>query len=254
VHNANGLVFPASVRTATVLDGFVVNGATANTSVGVTVNGAINAIISNNAINGRGSADSIGVNVVNMGAMRASATLMANTIVGGANSTRSSIGVRSSNSTVVITDHCQTFAANGRCSTSCGAKRSIRGRSAPSVASVESIGVLLDDSPNSIVDRSAICAGAGNDSAGVRVRNDGAGIRIAQSNVQAYGATLNSVGVWLSDCREASPSITANTMISGGSNTVGARGDGVRSVGVVALRGDSVRWLGAVARCGSSVR
>lgn len=229
--NANGLVFPASVRTATVLDGFVVNGATANTSVGLTVNGATNAIISNNAINGRGSADSVGVNVVNMGATRASVTLTANTIVGGSDATRSTIGVRSTSSTVVIGDHCQTFASNGRCTSSCGGGRGIRGRTAPSIASVESYGVLLDDSPNSIIDRSAICSGAGNDAAGVRVRNDGAAIRITQSNIQAYGATLNSVGVWVSDCRGASPLIAANTMISGGSNVAGSRGDGVRSVG-----------------------
>jgi hypothetical protein len=91
--------------------------------------------------------------------------------------------------------------------------------------------VLLGNAPNSVIERSAICSGAGANAAGVRVVNDASNLTIYQNNIQGFGATRSAAGVWAEDCRAASPLISNNALIAGNSPVVGVRADGVRSIG-----------------------
>ena len=49
----------------------------------------------------------------------------------------------------------------------------------------------------------------------------------------------NAVGVWADPCGGAAPWLLDNSLIAGGSRSMGARGDGVRAVGDCHVRVDS---------------
>ncbi|MBL8685111.1 MAG: hypothetical protein JNK05_38395 [Myxococcales bacterium] len=244
-----GVSFPSTVVSATVLDGFTVNSATGMLATAITVAGATNVFVSNNVINGRGSVDSNGVVITAMpGLARPVVTLSNNNITGGNDATRSSAGVRATGATVLVTGSCATFTSTGQCQTgACGTMRGIRGRTSSTPATLESFGVSLDNSPNSIIERSAICSGAATSAAAVRIVNDATGVQIRQNNVTSVGGTRNSVGVWAEDCGGASPLVSNNSLIAGNSPVMGARADGVRAVGAChAVIAGNTRIVGGI--------
>jgi len=244
----NGVVFPSSVVSTTILDGFVVSAHLDPTNAAITVTGSTGAVISNNAVSGNVGTNSVGILVQDSTGTKATPLIRANAIVGG-NGSASSIGIRSVNSAPVIRGNCSSFDSAGRCNVyACfGASLFVRGRVSGSIGGTTSTSgtyaVKLESSPGAIVASSAICSsdGAG-DVGGVRITGNAAGTLIHQNDIRAPGGSVgnvNSVGVWMDPCAAASPWILDNNGISGQSRTVGGRADGVRAVGDCHPRVDS---------------
>lgn len=265
----SGVVFPASVTSPTSLDGFTVN-ATVNatgTTAAITVQGSTGAIINDDIVNG-GGVGSASVGLVTYGihvdGTSGSATprITNNAILGGTGKT--SIGVRSYRSAPVIEDQCgiasgSPYDSAGRCSEwACGSacwnaviRRFIRGRPANSntcgaataTADTETNAVRLEDSAGAVVARNAMCtSNSQGDAAGVRITGDASGVIVRANEIEGMGPStgnVNAVGVWADACAGASPWIYDNYRISGGSRTVGARGDGIRAIGDCHPRIDS---------------
>src|SRR5262249_44714835 len=115
--------------------------------------------------------------------------------------------------------------------------------------------VLLDTSPNAIVDSSAICDVTGGSphgtGAGGKVQGNAAGGTVRRNNIVAFGGSTDTVGVWADPCRGAAPWVFDNFLVVGTSNVVGSRSDGVRAVGACNVRVDSNRTVtGGVEQAG----
>jgi hypothetical protein len=134
-------------------------------------------------------------------------------------------------STPTITNNCQTFDAAGRCNVGCGATNlAIRG--AFTVGGTgETYGVLLQDSPNALIQSNAICGNDGNDGAGIRIKGDGTGIQIRGNLVNAFGGINNSHGIWMEDCKGAAPWVVDNFSIAASGVNANDLVDGIRSMG-----------------------
>lgn len=221
-----GVTFPNTVVKTTVLDGFRVDRFNSPTTAGVTVDGAKSAIISFVTVNNApGVMNSYGVDVKNGGEV----TITKDRIEAGTGSTES-IGVRSVGSKVTIDNNCLSLDAVGHCDDGCGgANSAIRGRvnAGPGVT----YGVLLQDSPGSLIQGSAICGNAADQGATVRIAGDGAGIQIRANNLVAFGGAQHSHGIWAEECGGAAPWIVDNHLIISGGTTINTVVDGVRAIG-----------------------
>ena len=155
-----GVVFPPAVAERTVLDGFAINRFLAETSAGVTVDGARGVLLSNlSVVGGPPVTTSYGVNVVNGG----DALLFRNRIET-ATAFEQGIALRAVGSRVVVQDSCPTSpdAATGRCTSVCsGSGPEIRATYALATfdlpRAVSTRAIVLDDSPGSRIERSAVC-------------------------------------------------------------------------------------------------
>jgi len=254
-----GVQFPSSVATTTVLDGFTIERFAAPTTAGVTVSGARGVVLANLVIAGGPLVEqSYGVNVVDGG----DATVVRSNIDGGRASVLA-VGVRSVGSRVVLEDNCTNY-VNGRCAVNCAsafrdwwlnasrASCSIRAQSQVDDPGA-GVGVLLEGSPGSRIDRSSIQAATDTLNAGafaVDVVGEATGTLIRASTVVASrllvdwdeaGTRFVSAAVRLANCAGASPHVTDNPMLL-------SEGE-VRSVeGVVAI-GDChpvVDWNDAI--------
>ncbi len=222
---AAGVTFPASVQTATVLDGFRVDRFQANTTAGVTIDGAKGAVLNDITIsNTPGVQNSYGVNVIN----GAEATITKGRIDAG-NGSQSSIGVRSVGSKVKLQNNCASINAQGRCDDFCANNPSIRGRTQQGTG--VTYAVLLDNSPNSLVETSAMCATTADQGASLRIVGNGAGIVVRGNLVNAFGGVQDSHGIWMEDCGGAAPWIVDNHYIAAAGTNQMSRVDGVRAVG-----------------------
>ena len=222
-----GVTFPAAVQKTTALDGFVVNRFNATTTSGVTVNGAKGAILSNVTINNTPTVtSSYGVNVVNGGA----ATITRSHIDAGIG-TSEAIGVRSVGSNVQIDNNCLALDAGGRCDDHCngGVNPSIRG--CVSNCAGTTYAVLLQDSPGSLVQATAMCGNDGQNGASVRIAGDGTGIVIRGNLTDSWGGALDSHGIWMEDCNDAAPWIVDNYVISANGDTQMTRVNAIRAIG-----------------------
>ncbi|MBK8252785.1 MAG: hypothetical protein IPK82_08970 [Polyangiaceae bacterium] len=227
---AEGVTFPATVQKTTVLDGFKIdrfnsgpNGGTA----GITVNGAVNVIISNVGVPELGAVNTLnsyGVNMIN----GADAIITKSRIDAGLGSSES-IGVRVIGSHVAIQNNCLSLDGFGRCDDFCGNNPSIRGRTIQGPGATYA--VLLQDSPKSTVETSALCATDADAGAAIRVAGDGNGILVRGNFINAFGGLNDSHGIWMEDCADAAPWIVDNYRIATTGDNQMSRVDAIRAVG-----------------------
>jgi hypothetical protein len=226
-----GVVFPSTVTTTTVLDGFQidrVSSAANATTTGVVVNGAQNAVLSNLVItNAAAAVDAYGILLINGG----QALVTHSTVMAGAG-TAHSVGIRATGSRVTIRDNCAQLDVSGRCTSFCvsgSIAPSIHGRAAYGPG--ESYAVLLDGSPGSSVEQSTLCGNAGDAGAALRVMGDGSGVVVRQNLITGSGGVADSHGVWLEDCGSAAPWVVDNQQISAAGPNPTTRVDGLRATG-----------------------
>ena len=223
---AAGVTFPSSVVATTVLDGFKIDRFNSTTTAGVTVDGAKNVVLSDiSIVNTPAVINSYAVNVINGG----QATVARSHIDAGAG-TAESIGVRAVGSSVQVVDNCLSpDPQTGRCDDFCGSNPSIRGRTTTGTGI--SYAVLLDKSPGSKIERSALCSNAADTAAIIRVQGDATGLVIRGNLINAFGGAQDSHGIWLEDCAGAAPWIVDNQAIAVAGTSQQTRVDGVRAVG-----------------------
>ena len=219
-----GVLFPNTVQSMTILDGFTVDAAVGQvTAAAITVDGATGASLNNLVVTGAGSTNSYGVSLIHDG----QATITNSLITGGAG-TNESVGVRAVGSRPIIRRNCSNFDAGGRCTSVC-TTRGIRARS--SGTGTTSYSVYLEDSPNSIVDSSALCNVVASQAAGLRIVGSGAGTLVHGNNIAASIGQSTAYGIWLEDCSGTAPWVVDNWNIVALGGTVNSRVDGVHAVG-----------------------
>jgi hypothetical protein len=223
---AAGVTFPDSVVSTTVLDGVRVDRYNASTTAGVTIDGATDVILSDVSItNTPIVTNSYAVNVIN----GAQATITRGHTDAGFG-TSESIGIRAVGSTVSIEDNCLSpDPVSGRCDDFCGSNPSVRGRTSSGTGTTYA--VLLDDSPGSRVQRSALCANDADIGAAIKVTGDATGVLIRGNVVNAFGGAQDSHGIWLEDCGGAAPWIVDNNYIAVAGDSQQTRVDAIRSIG-----------------------
>jgi hypothetical protein len=232
--SALGVQFGSAINTATALGGFTVNRATASTTSAVTVDGATHVALVQITVNNTPTVtSSYGINLIN-----GAAATITQCVIWGGFGTSESIGVRSVMSTPTITNNCASLDATGRCNQFCGPTNpAIRGGgqftaggpAGPGVG--DSWAVLLDRSPGALVETTALCGNSGDRGATLRVIGDATGTIVRTSNMNAFGGSMDSHGIWLEDCGGAAPWIVSNHMIQATGTSQTTRVDGIRSIG-----------------------
>jgi hypothetical protein len=222
---AAGVTFDATITSTTVLGGFRIDRATVATTSAVTVDGSTGVTLTDITINNTPAvSSSYGVNMIN----GAEATITRSTILGGAG-TAESIGVRSVQSTPTITNNCFSLNAQGRCDQFCGTNPGIRARITPGTG--DAFSVLLDRSPNALVETTAMCANDADHGAGLRIIGDATGTVVRANLFNSWGGAFDSHGIWMEDCAGAAPWIVDNELIAAAGDTTMTRVDGVRAIG-----------------------
>jgi len=210
---ALGVLFPSGIATRTILDGFTVQRFVTSTTTGITVDGATNILLSNLVVDdGPVVVNSYGVNLVG----GAEATIFQSRIGGGRGSSEA-IGVRSVGSRVVVEDNCLSpDPTSGRCDDLCDTGPAITGRPTRD-DDVPSTAILLDSSPGSRIERSAVCSYGTHQSgnvAAVVITGDGDGILIRGNTIDASGgADTFTYGVTSEGCGGGKPWIVDNQAI-----------------------------------------
>jgi hypothetical protein len=224
-----GVTFPATVTKATALDGVKVDRFQATTTAGVTVDGGKGALLSNVTINNAPSVTtSWAVNVINGG----DATITGSRLDAGAGTTES-IGVRSVGAKVTIQNNCAVIdPVSGHCQSGCGAggaqTPSIIGRVA---GTGTTFAVLLDHSPGSRIEATALCRTQADVGAVIRVTGDATGVEIRSNVVNGFGGVQQAYGMWLDDCADAAPWIVDNEQITTQGTTGNTVVNAIRSMG-----------------------
>jgi hypothetical protein len=224
-----GVLFPDTVTSVsrTELVGFHIQRAVSGigmSSTGVTVDGAVAMLADLTVLAPTGVPRiAIGVNVINGG----NAVVTRSSIDSGGGMLEST-GVRSEGSRVTVRDNCGSF-AGGRCTAlNCDPMLpAIRGRQMGTVG--DSSIVRLSSSPGSIVERNALCGGAGANGAGISVSGDATGTVIRGNLINAFGGLTETHGIVLADCGGAEPWVFDNSWISATSPS--GRGDVIHAVG-----------------------
>jgi hypothetical protein len=270
---ARGVYFPVGITDLTALDGFTVERATASTTAGVTIEGARGVVLSNlTVVNAPAATHSYGVNLTSGG----EATVVRSRITAGGGSVES-IGLRAVGAKLTVEDNCLSpDPLTGRCDDDCASGFSIQGRSP--LGNGPTYAILLEESPDSRIERSAVCADARTlplaPVAAIRIHGDAEGIVVRGSNVLATMRTSNTFtqGVSLGACDDATPWIVDNNKVSAryvsasssGGTTSTHQIDGIRAEGACHPRIDSNRWVEtapfssyqtlpvAAVRCGSA--
>jgi hypothetical protein len=232
---SKGVIFPATVTSSTILDGVHVTragngmgGGNATTTIGISVEGAKQVVISNVVLDDSDNvATTYGVNLT----AGAEALITRSAIFGGAG-TVDAIGIHSTGSKPTIRDNCGAFdPTTGRCTAPCGlTSLGIHGRFGQA-AGTNGIGIDLVDSPGAVVERNAVCGAQAKLGAGVRIAGAAAGTVVRGNSIVAQGGTLQAVGVLLGACADASPWIAANELIEADAAPLGMN---VRVAGVSA--------------------
>jgi hypothetical protein len=198
-----------------VLDGFTIARLPTTTTAGVTIDGATGAALSRITIDDNVSATaSAGVNVLNGGVAR----VVRSSIYGGGG-TSESFGVHSIASTVVLEENCTTIdAATGHCTSRCYQSGGYRIQGSAGLPNVATAAVWLEDSPDSLIESSLLCAPAGNGSsspAALHVSGEAAGLVVHASTIeQLSGDQTTHRALWLEACAGAAPWIVDNHSIN----------------------------------------
>jgi len=230
---ATGVLFPATVNTPTTLDGFAFTrsrGEGLTSSTAITVDGAKAVTLSNLLIADAPVAlVTMGINLIN----GAQALITQSSITGGSGST-DAIAIRSAGSTPTIRENCGKLdPGTGRCvATSCTGASGLRGRetSGALTSTSTSAAVFLNDSPGAVVESNVICGGPASNLAGVRVAGTAGGTVVRGNTILADGGTVESHGVWLDACGDATPWIVDNELIAA-DGAAGASVSAVRALG-----------------------
>lgn len=221
-----GVVFPNSISQVTVLDGFRIDRHNSSTTSAVTVDGAVNVILSDLLINNTPSVtNSYGINMIN----GAEVLVTLCDIQAGSGSVES-MGIRSVGSTPTIRSNCRRYDSSGRCDEYCSASGdAIRGRFTNGTGLTYA--VYLEDSPDAVVESNAMCGNDADRGAVVGIRGDGSGIVIRGNLINAWGGIVDSHGVWMEDCDAAAPWVVNNFLIAAAGDSNTTRVDGVRAIG-----------------------
>jgi hypothetical protein len=223
-----GVLFPATVVDATVLDGFTLERFASDTSAAVTVDGAHGVTLSNLVIAGGASVTkAYGVNVIDGGD-----ALLFRAAVDAGTGTNEVVGVRSVGSRVRIEDSCSgpVDPVSGRCDATCsgaGPKISVTGNT-PQFSSGPALvaAIFLESSPGSSVERSTVCTTYTNFDCfarlgtGIGVHGDAHGVVVRGNSVWGEAATSFSCAggelsaISLSDCSDAEPWISDNAHLT----------------------------------------
>lgn len=236
----SGVIFPSTVATPTVLDGFKIDrpdGGGGDTT-GITVDGAAGAVIAHvditDPVTGFSTA---GVRLMN----GAKATIARSTIDGGQGTTEAT-GVLAVGSEVHLKENCATWDNLGRCTSFCGGNPSIRGRMS-GTGTTASYAIRLQDAPGSTIESSAICGNVANKGSAIRIKGSADGVMIRANGIHAFGGITASHGIWLEDCGGAAPWIVSNYAITAGAGDNNAESAGIHSVGachpVIEKNGDA---------------
>jgi hypothetical protein len=221
-----GVLFPDTISSTTVLAGFRVERHNSATTAGVTLDGATNVTLADLVIDNTPTVtSSYGINLIN-----GAEALITRSVIYAGNGDAESYGVRSVGSRPTIRDNCNAYDSAGRCNDFCGAtNRAIRGRftAGPGVTAA----VYLQDSPNAVVEQTAMCGNDADEGSGIRVRGDATGLVIRANLINAWGGADDSHGIWLEDCGGAAPWIVDNTFIAAAGDSINTRVDGIRAIG-----------------------
>jgi hypothetical protein len=210
-----GVSFPAAVQSETALDGFRIDRFAAATTAAVSVAGAhgvrLSALVVENSV---AAQRSYGIDVSDGG----EAHVVRSRITSGLGDVES-IAVRAVDSRVVLEENCSSFDADGRCNVACGTGTGISSTNPPR-EEITHYTVLLRNSPDSRIERNAVCLVRTMEErqtlAAVRVEGDAHGVVIRGNAVEAStpdvdGPMLSTVS--LADCAGASPWIVDNHSI-----------------------------------------
>ncbi len=222
-----GVEFPSGVSSPTVLEGVRIERSSSTTTSGITMSGATGVVIRDvQILNTPLVTNSFGINMKS-----GSEALITQSVILGGNGTAFTIAIRSKQSRPTISGNCTTTDVRGRCSNWCGngTESSIRGRYNDGTGTV--FGVLLEDSPDALIESSAICGNKGDNGAPVRIMGEGRGIIIRSSFIAGWGARGDAHGVWMSDCNGASPWIVDNFSIAAEGELPTSTVSAVRAVG-----------------------
>jgi hypothetical protein len=233
--SGKGVVFPATITERTILDGVHVGrppagvgGGNITTTIGVSVEGAKNVLISNVVVDDTDPvASSTGVSL----SANAEATITRSAIFAGLGTTEA-VGIRSVGSKPTIVDNCGAFdATTGHCVAACGAMTlGVHGRLAQSVGAT-SVAIDLVDSPAAVVERNAVCGAQAKLGAGVRVSGAAANVVVRGSSIVAQGGTVQAFGVTFGACADGAPRVADNELVQA---DTAATSTGARVVAVAA--------------------
>ncbi len=226
---AEGVVFDSTISSTTVLDGVRIVRATAPTTTGITVDGATNVIISDVRIEPIGTTvtNSYGVLLVND-----AEALITGSVIHAGNTTGEGAGVKSVQSKPTVRDNCASLDANGRCDDSCfsAGAPGIRPQGWP-IGIGESYGVLLEDSPDAVVETTAFCGGAVDTTAAVRITGKATNVLVRGNNVQTFGGVVQAYGIWADNCDGDAPWIVDNHNILAAGEVATSLVAGVKAIG-----------------------
>jgi len=222
-----GVYFPSSITETTILDGMRINRFASASTTGVTIDGASRVQLSNIQIeNMVTSMSSYGVALVN----GAEATIRNSSIYGG-NGSVETIGVVSKGSQVALRQNCSDYDAAGRCDNWCqtGSQPAIRGRFVDNTGVV--FAVSLEDSPNSVIEESSICANRGDSGGAIRIKGEADNVVIRKNHIGAFGGFNSSYGILMESCNGAAPWIVDNYQMSAEGPDVNSVVNVIRAVG-----------------------
>ncbi|HVZ72152.1 MAG TPA: choice-of-anchor Q domain-containing protein [Polyangia bacterium] len=234
------VLFPSTVTIPTILDGVRVsrpNGGgmgpggggmsngNATPSIGISVEGAKQVLISNVVVEDTSdAATTYGISLTG----GAEATITRSEIGAGAGATEA-IGIRSVASKPTIRDNCDTFdPVTGRCTETCDAASiGVHGRFAQSNGG-DSVAIDLTDSlAGTVVEHNSLCGGQAPTAAGVRVSGAANGVVVRGNSILVQGATVQASGVAFGPCSDAAPWIVGNDLIQADGAGMDARVFGV---------------------------
>jgi hypothetical protein len=230
-----GLLFDESITSPTAIDGLTVFGMDGGPSnAAVSIAGATGAILSDSDVEGGAGLFTVGVDI----SSHATATLSRMTISGGAG-TMTAIGVNSDSSTPTIVESCPFFDSNsGLCDGYCNLARPyIRGATAGPAA--VSIAVRLNDSEHSVISRSELCAGPGQDAFGLNISGASDHIVVHSSHIESAGGIQHSFAVDIDTCGGDSAWLFHNQGLVANTPSDAGFSEGVRVLGDCPARIDS---------------
>jgi hypothetical protein len=219
-----GVLFPASVTSRTVLDGFVIDRFAATTTAGVSVVGARGVVLSNLRIIGSPMVTTAyGVDVTSGGD-----ALIYRSVVNGGGIVSNGIAIRSVASRVDVLDNCPGTldATTGRCTSGCGIGTTYGGTTAADATAMPPLtqrAIVLDASPGSRIERSGVCSdqnqlGAAAQASAMLVQGDASNVLIRGNTIRGdtdtrYFAPAASAVRFLA-CGGAAPWVVGNASIT----------------------------------------
>lgn len=225
-----GVLFPSAIAAGTTtLSDVSITPHPSSDTAGVTVDGAVGAVLRNVTVNTTTAGVTNGHGVV----IRAGgdALITRSTIYAGRGSATAN-GVHVDGGRVTVLDNCPVaLDSAGRCPMGCPwmtPSVGIRGRNdATPTRGAVSYPIFLRNAPGSLVSGSATCGHTSGRGAGVRIEGDATGTVLRGNFIAGWGGEMESYGIDMVDCAGASPWIVDNAEING---------EGARTAATAAIR------------------